>query len=236
MIKKITTLFLCLFLLNSCSVMKKTAKKELIDDYYTQKTNKEKQQVYADIIDDTVRIYATKQIKNVLKVDTTQTPKVFLPLQNNKDNLGFLLSKTSLDIDFLTIPLKYRFSKKNVQPQLNTNLNGALYLGYRTDRYFITYKSNPLQKSERKTTHIGYSVGIFSGFGNTLMSPTNTNDKLLQEYDGLIWSKGIAAIFGVNSFTVGLSIGYDNLMDRNKNIWIYENEPWLGLAFGLNLN
>ncbi len=236
MLKKTTALLLFLFLLNSCSVMQKTAKKDLIDDFYTQKTNKEKQKVYADIIDDTLHIYATKLTKNVLKVDTTQAPKVFLPVGKNKDNLEFSLSKTSFDIDFLTIPLKYRFSKKNVQPQLNTNLNGAVYLGYRTDRYFINYKLNPLQKSERKTTHIGYSVGIFSGLGNTLMSPTNTNDKLLQEYDGLVWSKGIAAIFGVNSFTVGLSIGYDNLMDHNRNVWIYENQPWLGLAFGLNLN
>ena len=142
MLKKTTALLLFLFLLNSCSVMQKTAKKDLIDDFYTQKTNKEKQKVYADIIDDTLHIYATKLTKNVLKVDTTQAPKVFLPVGKNKDNLEFLLSKTSFDIDFLTIPLKYRFSKKNVQPQLNTNLNGAVYLGYRTDRYFINYKLN----------------------------------------------------------------------------------------------
>ena len=29
---------------------------------------------------------------------------------------------------------------------------------------------------------------------------------------------------------------FDHLFDKNKKDWIYQHKPWVGLAFGLNLN
>ena len=84
--------------------------------------------------------------------------------------------------------------------------------------------------------HFGFSFGVFTGFGNTFMSPTNTNNILQQEYDGIVWSKGVAGILAVNNFTLGLAFGFDNLLDKNHSNWNYKNKPWVGLAFGLNLN
>jgi hypothetical protein len=63
-----------------------------------------------------------------------------------------------------------------------------------------------------------------------------TQDQIAYEYDGVIWTKGIAAVMAVNNFTVGLAVGADWLLDRNRRFWIYQNRPWVGLAFGLNLN
>lgn len=68
------------------------------------------------------------------------------------------------------------------------------------------------------------------------MSPTNTSFAIEEEYDGVIWSKGLAFIFAVNRFTTGFSLGFDSLLDKNKDVWIYQSKPWFGLAFGLNLN
>lgn len=68
------------------------------------------------------------------------------------------------------------------------------------------------------------------------MTPTNTFNKISQEYDGVVWNKGLAGILAINNFTVGLSLGIDNLLDKNKKVWIYESKPWVGIAFGLNLN
>lgn len=68
------------------------------------------------------------------------------------------------------------------------------------------------------------------------MSPTNTGGRLPDEYDGIVWSKGVATIFAVNNFTLGLAFGFDNLLDENRRIWLYESKPWAGLTFGLNLN
>lgn len=52
-------------------------------------------------------------------------------------------------MDFLTIPLKYRTHRNGVPAQLNTNLSGALYGGYRIDRYVLDYQENPVGKIEK---------------------------------------------------------------------------------------
>lgn len=31
-------------------------------------------------------------------------------------------------------------------------------------------------------------------------------------------------------------LGFDTLLDRNAQFWIYQERPWLGLMLGLNLN
>lgn len=235
--QKILILILtCCVLLSACSVFYKTAKKELNDGFYTQKIEGSKKIVYIDVEEETIRLHPSK-IKNKKRVIDTSLPCEFFVKELKTDEpIIMSFNRPSLDIDFLTIPLKLRSAQNDVPTQLNTNLNGALYIGYRNDRYLLNYIKNPLGISERNLNHFGFSFGAFTGFGNTFMSPTNTNNILQQEYDGIVWSKGIAGIFALNSFTLGLSVGFDNLLDKNRNIWIYQNKPWLGLSFGLNLN
>lgn len=234
--KKFVFLSSVILLLNSCSVLQKSAKQELSDGFYKKKSKSENSKVYVDVVEEIIRIHPNKKGLNEMTIDTLQTCELYQPEIKTKEKLDFSLIKNSFDIDFLTIPFKLRFVEKDVPPQLNANLNGAIYLGYRTDIYKISYTQNPLKKYIRQTNHFGYSIGLFTGFGNTFMSPTNTNNRLQQEYDGVVWSKGIAGIVGINNFTVGLTLGFDNLLDKNKTIWIYENKPWFGLAFGVNLN
>lgn len=235
MMKKIILIIQVLISLTGCSIFQKTAKQELTDGYYTRKIENKKMKVYVDVADENIHIYPTIKKENAIIADTTQDYKIYLPVQKAL-NEKVSLSKASFDIDFLTIPLKLRFPQGFVPPQLNANINGAVFVGYRTDNYTLRYQKNPLLISERRITHFGYSAGLFSGIGNTFMSPTNTNDILLQEYDAITWSKGVACILAINNFTLGLSLGFDNLLDKNRKIWIYEGKPWIGLAFGLNLN
>ena len=68
------------------------------------------------------------------------------------------------------------------------------------------------------------------------MNPWVTENNISIEYDGVVWSKGLAGILAIDNFTIGLGLGWDYLTDANKKYWIYQNMPWLGLAFGLNLN
>ena len=44
-----------------------------------------------------------------------------------------------------------------------------MYFGYRTDKYVLKYIANPLGKSDRLINHFGFSIGVFSGLGNTFM-------------------------------------------------------------------
>lgn len=141
-----------------------------------------------------------------------------------------------MDIDFLAIPLKYRLANSGVPAQLNTEINASAYFGLRTDRFSIGYEPSPLGIQERVIKHFGFSFGVLTGVGSTLVNPTTTNDQTVQEYDGIVWTKGVAGIFAINTFTIGVSIGFDNLLDQNRTIWIYESKPWLGFTLGLNLN
>ena len=232
-----TSLLLMFCLLHpSCSVIQKSNKNQFNNGFYIQKIDGKKQKVYIEIVDDTIRIHPTQNFNHKLIIDTTTAPCFFQKEIMTEPRQTTSFDKVSFDIDFFTIPLKFRPNQNDVPSQLNTTLNGAVYFGYRTDKYVLNYIANPLGKSDRLINHFGFSMGVFSGFGNTFMSPTNTNNILQQEYDGIVLSKGLAGIFAFNNITVGLALGFDNLLDKNKKIWIYENKYWLGLTFGLNLN
>ncbi|MDO5510754.1 MAG: hypothetical protein Q4F57_08660 [Weeksellaceae bacterium] len=100
----------------------------------------------------------------------------------------------------------------------------------------MKYEQNAVRRSNRQIQHLGYSAGFFTGFGNTLVSPTTTQDRTEMEYEGVVWSYGVAGIVGINSLALGVSVGVDHLLDNNKSIWLYENRPWVALVLGLNLN
>jgi len=231
-------LFLCiasLLALNSCSILKPSPKRTFVDGYYLQTTENKKQKVYVDVEDEIVRIHQIKIIDNQKVIDKINSKNYPVKEKGGFDEQTSF-SNRSFDIDILTIPLKYRFPLYDVPSQLNANLNGAVYLGYRTDKYSISYLSSPKKEASRNITHYGFSMGLFTGLGNTAMNPTNTFNRINQEYEGIIWNKGMAGIFAINNFTAGFSLGLDNLLDYNRKVWIYEGKPWIGIAFGLNLN
>jgi hypothetical protein len=78
-------------------------------------------------------------------------------------------------------------------------------------------------------------VGLFAGIGITAMNPTVTNNQIDQEYDGIVFQKGVAGFVGMRRITLGLSLGFDNLLDANKHLWAYQQKPWIGLMLGINL-
>lgn len=229
-------MFIITVAFQSCSLVQKTAKQELSDGYYTKIKAKKNTQVYIDVVDGTIAIYPTQKHASIRIIDTSLPVLTYAPMSDVMGKHDFVLSKNSFDVDFITMPLKYRWAQQAMPPQLNANLNGALYLGFRNDRYKINYSANPLRKAERQINHLGFSLGVFTGIGKTTMSAATTGSSMLKDYDGIVWSKGIAGIVGVNFFTVGVAVGFDNLMDHNRTIWLYESKPWIGLAFGLNLN
>ena len=222
-------------LLSSCSALNKSVKYQFADEFYTTKlSDSSTGQVYILNVEDTLKVFETIIYDKKVEVDTLKKPEIFLKEQKNLYS-SLIFKKSSLDIDFLTILLKYRPVTPTLPNQLNTNLNGAVYLGFRNDYYSTRYKKNPFSYS-RFTTHYGLSFGGFAGLGSTTMSPSVTDNLLQNEYDGVVFTKGIAAIIGINNATIGFTFGFDNLLDANRNLWIYDGKPWVGLAFGLNLN
>ena len=135
----------------------------------------------------------------------------------------------------LTILFKFRPSQKTLPRQLNANFNGNVFLGYRIDRFHVHFKSTRagLQKELR---HSGLSIGGFGGLGGASINPSTTNYQTTDEYDGFVLTRGLAIMIAVNQLTIGAGLGWDYLTDRDKNIWIYQNKPWLGMTLSLNIN
>ena len=143
--------------------------------------------------------------------------------------------KKSFDIDAMTVPFKYRPSSMGFPRQLNSSFNGNLYIGYRVDRFWLDYKNTPAGMV-KELKHSAITVGGFGGIGTAFISPWSTNYQTTDEYDGVVLTRGLAFMIGLNSLTVGLGVGWDSLTDRDKNIWIYQNKAWYGLTLGLNIN
>jgi hypothetical protein len=156
------------------------------------------------------------------------------PIALNRDQPQFFLLKT-LDLDALAVPFKFRPGSSKLPRQLDTEFNGNIYLGYRLDRFRLTYRNKPGGLSQN-LKQIGFSAGVFGGLGSTFISQWTTHGGTQDEYNGFILSRGLAFLVGFNNLTVGVGVGWDYLTDRDKDTWIYQNKPWYGLTVGLNVN
>ncbi|MFC3562630.1 hypothetical protein [Pedobacter jamesrossensis] len=104
-------------------------------------------------------------------------------------------------------------------------------MGRRNDSYSITK-----QRGRLKIQGTGYGYGAFFGVGSVTMNPFVSQDKIDYEFDGFVLQGGMAGIYDAKKFSIGLALGTDFLMDKNKGDWIYQGKPWLGMVFGLQLN
>jgi hypothetical protein len=205
-------------LLTSCSSRSYLHKYEFQDGYYQYRQGDEPfKRVYISVGDDSTRIFHN------------DVPVKVLPA------IDQVALKHSFDFDVMIVPFKYRPSAEGAPRQLHADANGSLFLGWRTDRFKIKYLKTP-SGIKRIPLHRGLALGAFGGLGATAVNPWTTNYQTQDEYAALVLNRGIAALIGVNNLTFGLSIGWDYLTDRDKNIWIYQNKAWYGITVGLNLN
>lgn len=209
-----------ILILQSCATLTDSPKYQLADSYYEfRQSGSSYKKVFIATDQDSIKIYSL----NGEPLD------VVIPSADE------YFRKRSFDVDVMTILMKYRPSQPSLPQQLSTNFNGNVYLGYRTDRFQLDFEKTPA--GTRKTLrHTAITYGIFGGLGSTAVNPWTTNNNITDEYDGVVLSYGFAFMAGINALTVGVGLGWDNLAGRDKDVWIYQNKPWLGLTLGLNLN
>lgn len=223
--------------LASCRALKDSPKYKLTDGVYKSIGDGGKTAVYIENAEDTVLVYKlAPDWRTAPRKGKQEKPLVFPRGGIDKEVGASRYWKTGLDIDVFTIPFKYRPTTGSFTPQLSNHLNGALYLGYRKDTYELSYKRNPIGKLNQRVTHFGFSGGLATGIGVTPLNPWVTDNQISVEYDGFIWSKAICVLVGIEKLNFGLALGIDHLLDRNKEYWIYQGKPYLGLTVGLNLN
>jgi hypothetical protein len=205
----------------SCSSLNNSPKYQLSDDDYDfRQSGRKYQRVFAYVEDDTMHIF--KSINDL-------TPVLSDPAKD------YFFLKRSFDVDIMTVGFKYRPGTVRLPRQLTNDFNGNVFVGYRLDRFKVSYFRTPAT-NKIKYKHRAITGGGFFGLGASSITPWTTGNRTTDEYNGLILSRGAAVMVGLSTLTVGAGIGWDYLTDRDKNIWIYQNKPWYGLTIGLNLN
>lgn len=138
----------------------------------------------------------------------------------HKQKNGSLVSGT------LLAPIKIRPEKKidatNTVPwELSTDITLGQYIGYR----FPLSKINPYYLTVPTLT-LGTSLLSINSSNTAPKSETSTTL-------GLTWSTGI--ILDLNGFNIGFLLGKDYAPGKAGKDWIYNEEIWFSIGFGINL-
>jgi hypothetical protein len=229
-------LLLIMLFLYSCVPVEKIARHDFDSGFYKLQTQEgEVTRVYTKVINDSVVVYPlTSEGKK-------ESPDIYsfrgIRINNIKSGNYFYRSRfinKSIDVDLTTVILKYRLPQGGVPNQLSSNINAAIYLGFRKDFYKVMTHVSPLGEETSFIRQIGFDAGIFAGIGISPINPTVTRNAIMQEYDGLVFQKGVAGFITFDKISVGISLGFDNLLDKNKTSWIYNQKPYVGLLIGIS--
>jgi hypothetical protein len=191
--------------------------------------------VYTEVIEDSVILYPviTEGKKDFPNTSSSKGFKISR-VKHDDYLYGSTFVSNSLDIDLTSIIFKSRHSRDDVPNQFSADLDIAVYAGFRKDFYKIVTPVHPFHEEKSYIRQIGLDLGIFAGIGSSPVNPTVTNNEVSQTYDAMIFQKGVAGFISINRFSVGLAVGFDNLADKNKSSWIYNQKPYMGLIISVS--
>ena len=164
----------------SCSMLKEGVTHGLVDGHYRSlPADGKAQPVYLDVEDDSITAYSVVRTDDRRVIDTTTfTVQPLASARTPGPCTTHTYVKHGLDLDLMYVLLKYRPAAAGVPPQGNTDINGALYLGYKTERYTLSCARDLLGRHHRTVRNLGFDVGGFIGLGATAMNPTVTQDPI----------------------------------------------------------
>jgi|WetSurMetagenome_2_1015567.scaffolds.fasta_scaffold72718_2 hypothetical protein len=229
------TVVFSLIILTGCAPLDEIYSHDFNSGYFKLKpADANSERVFLNIDDDSISVYPVIRKGKSREADASGAMGFILDsIEPGSVLYNSTLIKTSADIDLSSVVLKYRPGLSDVPPQLNSNINGVIYSGFRKDYFKIKSGHSKYDNANTLIRHTGFDFGLFAGIGITPVNPTVTANNISQEYDGIVFQKGFSVFATYEHMSVGLAIGFDNLLDRNKNFWIYNQKPWIGLVLGI---
>ena len=219
--------------LTSCNSLEKASMHGFNSGYYQlEAKQKSDQNVYVEVTDEKIDVY--HQTKK--QPDTNAFLTIPLKPSDSISISPVVFKKESLDVDITAILLKYRPSVHGLPGQMTADFNIAVYAGWRHDSFKIVSKMDPLGKNHHKINNWGYDFGLFAGPGATQISPFTTQNEVIDEYSGMIIQTGFAGFIESNIASFGIALGFDSLLNSDKNVWIYDKKPWVGFIVGIAIN
>lgn len=216
----------------SCNTLEKASIHGLTSGGYLMRQRGEApMDVYLDVTEEQIDVYRQSFGKPLKPVIFT----ISLKPGDSMSSREVVVKKQGLDVDITSILLKFRPSVKGLPAQLNTNLNLAVYAGWRRDFFRIRTSTDPLGKRYSRIRNLGYDFGVFAGPGTTAVGAFSTGNSRSDEYDGMVFQVGVAGFVESSMASFGLSIGYDHLLSPDRNVWIYRSKPWIGFIVGIGL-
>jgi hypothetical protein len=235
--KSVNLLIIGVFLMAAagCAPFDKIYSHEFCSGYYKLKgPGTIPGKIYLETNGDTLIVYPAAGKGKSLAPDLSSSRRAILSSISPGSYLyNSTFVRTAPDIDLSTVLLKYRPHAGNVSSQLSTNVNGIFYVGFRKDFFRITSHLSPGNVRSTFVRHTGFDFGPFAGIGIAPVNYTVTMNRTMQEYDGIVFQKGFAVFGTFENMSVGVSVGFDNLLDKNKNIWVYNQKPYFGIIIGI---
>jgi hypothetical protein len=219
-----------------CGITEHSSKYSFTEGYYSSNlTGKENKKYYVVTGSDSIKVYPGNVRRQ--PADTVKSLTVLFPPHIRPKSFSPKTFRShNFDLDVITVLFKYRPRVKDYPAQLNTNFNGAIYAGYRKDSYILSYTNSPLRVANRKITHRAFSIGGFAGLGSARIDEFVTLHRIDYEYDGVVFTPGIATELALNKINFVILSGLDFLTDRNSRFWVNDKKIWIGIGVGLNLN
>jgi hypothetical protein len=221
---------LILYLSVSCVSLGKLTRHDFDSGFYNLKRQEsEPARVYTEVIDDSIIVYPVQsEGKKVFPNTSISTGTRISRIKSDNYFYKSCFVNNSVDIDVTSVLFKLRNSMDDVPTQFSADLNIAIYAGLRKDFYRVITPVSSYHEEKSSIRQIGFDLGIFAGIGSSTVNPTVTNNAESLTYDALVFQKGFAGFISFNKMSVGLAVGFDNLVDKSRSSWIYNQKPYLG--------
>ncbi len=217
----------------SCSVMERSVGHGFESGFYSAKSGVGAfQPVYLHITGDQIEGYALTERRQT-------SHQIFRIECADPDPSGapdWKFRKRSLDIDITSNVFKFRPGLYRQPAQITTDFNAGLYAGWRQDTHIVGYRKDPLGQYLYDVKNRGFDVGIFAGPGIGAIDAFSTRNMAAYDYSALTIQYGIACFLESSFASFGLSAGFDHLFSSDRQIWIYQNKPWIGFIVGVAIN